>query len=599
MSTHQIRLIKRLFFLLIPYTLLRVGFYFYHIKIYREFSTDEIVMSFLLGIRFDIAAILLVNAVPILLSLLKTFNHKFLSFERGLFIFLNTIAFIVAVDDYELFLYIGKRLSFDFFLIADDIFEQLPQIILHYWYLPLIGILFGVGFYFFDKRFFTLKNNKTSWFSYVTGFLLLGLAFIGIRGGLQHKSINVQTAFIQGKNELGHLVLNTPYHFLRTLKNRPIKSLAYFSNDDEAKNVILNQRQFRQGIQGHSKTNIVLIILESVSNEYMEAGYTPFLNELKKEALFFSRHLANGRRSVEALPSILCGLPSLMAEPLSKSIFQGNKFNCFPSILKDAGYTNYFFHAGSRGTMGFESYTLANGFHRYFSREDYGNKDYDGTWGVFDLPYLQYVADEIGKMPTPFVAGIFTLSSHQPYRIPDEFKGKFPKGTLEIHESIGYVDYALKQFFEKIKSAPWFYNTLFIITSDHSQKLETPKYMNMVGRYRVPLFVYGPGINRGESVRVTQHADIPASILDYVEVSGDLPATSVSIFNNDPGVGMNYADGSTYFLAENGRVHTLDQVFPYNWETGESGAPAEDPSILLKAYLQYFLNGLINNNLSL
>lgn len=556
-------------------------------------------MSFLLGIRFDIAAIVLVNAVPILLSFINTFNQKFLSFERVLFIFLNTAAFITAVDDYELFLYLGKRLSFDFFLIAEDILAQLPQIILNYWYLPLSAILFGVGYYFFDKRYFTLKKKKSSWFSYVSGVLLLGVSFIGIRGGLQHKSINVQSAFLQGKNELGHLVLNTPYHFLRTLKNKPMQSLRYFSNDDEAKNVILNERDLRQGIQGHANANVVLIILESFASEYMDAGYTPFLNELKEKSLSFSRHLANGRRSVEALPSLLCGLPSLIAEPISKSIFQGNKFNCFPRILKDAGYTNYFFHAGARGTMGFESYTLANGFHRYFSREDYGDQDYDGTWGIFDLPYLQYVADEIDKMPTPFVAGIFTLSSHQPYAIPDEFNGKFPKGTLEIHESIGYVDHALRMFFEKIKNAPWFSNTLFIITSDHSQKLETSKYMNMVGRYRVPLIIFGPGIVSGESKRVTQHADIPASILDYVEVPGDMPATSVSVFNSDQGVALNYADGSTYFLVQNERIYTLEQVFSYNWETGEAGAPEENPGILLKAYLQYFMNGLINNNLSL
>jgi len=197
------------------------------------------------------------------------------------------------------------------------------------------------------------------------------------------------------------------------------------------------------------------------------------------------------------------------------------------------------------------------------------------------------------------VAGIFTLSSHQPYTIPAAFNGKFPKGTLEIHESIGYVDHALEQFFNKIKTAPWFNNTLFIITSDHSQKLESSKYMNMVGRYRVPLIIYGPGINQGESKRVSQHSDIPMSILDYVEVSGELPATSVSIFNNDQGVALNYADGSTYFLAQNDRIYTLEQVFSYNWETGESGAPEQDPGILLKAYLQYFMNGLINNNLSL
>lgn len=599
LTSHQIRFLKRILFLLFVYSLLRVGFFFYHLNIYKEFPLEELLQSFLLGIRFDIAAILLVNAVPLLLTFITNFNHKFLTFERAVFIFLNTAAFIVAIDDYELFLFLGKRLSFDFFVITDDILAQLPQIFLNYWFLPLGAILLGVLFYYFDKNFFPLKTKKHTWFSCLSGVLLLGLAFIGIRGGLQHKSINIQSAFVQGKNELGHLVLNTPYHFLRTLKNKPMKALSYFRSDDEAKNVILNERDFREGIKGSSKANVVLIILESFSSEYVEKGYAPFLQQLKSEALFFPRHLANGRRSIEVLPSILCGLPSLLEEPLSKSIYSGNKFTCLPSILKDAGYTNYFFHAGSRGTMGFESYTLANGFHRYFSREDFGNDHYDGTWGIYDLPYLQYVAGQISKMPEPFMAGIFTLSSHQPYSIPEEFKGKFPKGNLEIHESIGYVDFALRKFFETIKNESWFHKTLFVITSDHTQKLESAKFMNLVGRYRVPLLIMGPGVLKGESHKVTQHSDIPRGVLDFVEVQGELPATSVSIFGNDDGAALNFADGSTFFLATDNKVQTLDQEFSYNWETGEMGKGEAHQGVLLKAYLQYFMNGLINNNLSL
>jgi len=579
--------------------LLRIGFYFYHINIYKQFTQDEIFQSFLLGIRFDVAAILLVNAVIVLLSFIPSFNHIFLKFERLLFILLNAVAFIIAIDDYELFLYLGKRLSFDLFLITDDILQQLPQLIMNYWYLPFIAISFAVGFYFFDKKYFSLKQKKHSWFSYVTSILLAGLAFVGIRGGLQHKSINVQSAFVQGKNELGHLVLNSPYHFLRTLKNEPIKSLNYFTSDDEAKNILLNRREFRDGIKGIKNANVVLIILESFASEYVEQGYAPFLNDLKKEGLFYSRHLANGRRSIDALPSLLCGLPSLLSEPISKSIYSGNKFTCMPEVLKNAGYTNYFFHAGARGTMGFESYTLANGFHRYFSREDYGPQDFDGTWGVFDQPYLQYVARNINEMKEPFLAGIFTLSSHQPYRMPDEFKNRFPKGTLEIHESIGYVDFALKEFFETVKKEKWYSNTIFIITSDHSQKLETRKYLNMVGHYRVPLLILGPGINKSVNQKVTQHSDIPKSVLDYVEIEAELPATSVSIFSNDPGVALNFADGSTYFLATNGKVQTLDKEFDYDWETGEMNSERENTDPLLKAYLQYYMNGLMKNNLSI
>lgn len=599
MSSHQIRLIKRLLFLLIPYSLLRIGFYFYHLSIYKQFTQEEIFESFLLGIRFDIAAILLVNAVTIFLSFIPSTNHKFLTFERVLFIFLNTAAMIVAIDDYELFLFMGKRLSWDFFAITDDIVQQLPQITLNYWYLPFIAISFGIGFYFFDKKFFKLKIKQTTWFSYATGILLLGLSFIGIRGGLQHKSINVQSAFIQGKNELGHLVLNSPYHFLRTLKNKPITKLKYFANDDEAKNIILNARNLRDGIKGVKNANVVMIILESFSSEYMEKGYTPFLDELKKKGLFFPHHLANGRRSIEALPSLLCGLPSLLLEPISKSIYSGNKFDCMPSILKEAGYTNYFFHAGARGTMGFESFTLANGFDKYFSREEYGDKDYDGTWGIFDGPYLQFFSSQISKIKEPFLAGVFTLSSHQPYKIPAEFAGKFPKGTLEIHETIGYTDFALRKFFGTAEKQKWFKNTLFIITSDHSQKLESKKFSNMVGRYRVPLLIMGPGIAAGEIKKVTQHSDIPKSILDFVEIESELPATSVSVFAEDAGAGMNYADGSTYFLATNGKLLMLEKEYEYNWETGETSNESVSTNPLLKAYLQYYMNGLIDNNLSL
>ena len=448
----HLRLLKRFLFLLVPYSLLRVGFYFYHLDIYKNFTQDEILESLFLGLRFDVAAIFLLNVPIILLSLIPSKNSKFIFFERFLFIVINSAGIIAALDDYELFLFMGKRLSFDLFMITDDIWDQLPQLLLNFWYFPLAGLVFGISYYFFDKKYFKPKENKTKFvFQLFSSICFLGLSFIVIRGGLQHKSINVQSAFTQGKNELGHLVLNTPYHFLRTLKNKSQSKINYFVKDEEAINIIINRRDLRPQPAAKTNKNIVLIILESVSLEYMEKGYTPFLDELKKRSSFFPHHLANGRRSIEALPSLLCGLPSLLDEPISKSIFQGNKFSCMPEILKANGYTNYFFHGGSRGTMGFESYTLANGFNRYFSREDYPEKsDFDGTWGIYDGPYLDYVAEEIKKMPKPFVAGIFTLSSHQPYSVPKELRGKFPKGTLEIHESIGYADYALKNFFEKI-----------------------------------------------------------------------------------------------------------------------------------------------------
>jgi phosphoglycerol transferase MdoB-like AlkP superfamily enzyme len=597
-------LFKRLSLLLLPYSLLRLGFYFYHLDIYKQFQVEEIFKSFLLGIRFDVAAILLLNLSIILLALFPSENTKFLKFERLIFTIINTLGIIMALNDFELFLFMGKRLSSDIFAVTGDIIDQLPQIALYYWYFPLLAIAFGAGVYFFDQWFFSIREEKKGlWGKVASGIVLIALTVVGIRGGLQSKSINVQSAFVQGKNELGHLVLNSPYHFLRTLKNKRIEKLSYLKSDAEAKNILLRERVFEQGFESSKKFNVILLILESFSLEYVEQGYTPFLKSLIKDSIYFDKHLANGRRSIEVLPSILCGIPSLINDPVSKSSYSGNKFVCMPKLLKGAGYTNYFFHGGTRGTMGFESYTLSNGFDKYFAKQDYHGGDYDGTWGIYDGPYLQYVANHINKMPEPFLAGIFTLSSHQPYSVPAQYKGRFNKGTLEIHESIGYTDFAVKRFFDTVKNQAWFKNTIFIITADHTQKHESSKFQNLVGQYRVPLLIYSPAIKKREIDKVTQHSDIPPTVLDLVGVKGEMAMIGSSVFSRDQGMAINYANGSTYFLVQDNIVSTIDKAgngktLQIDWNSGSltSVGPRDDK--LLRASLQYFINGLLNNNLS-
>lgn len=599
------RLFKRFLFLLIPYSILRIGFYLYHSNIYKQFDQREIFTSLLLGIRFDVAAIIILNLFIIILALIPSEKSQFLKVERIIFSVMNTIGFIMALNDYELFLFMGKRLSFDIFAMSDDILQQLPQITLHYWYFPLAALALGVSVYFTDKSLFPLRSSVSRRSEVLFGgILVLALTALGIRGGLQHKSINIQSAFVQGKNELGHLVLNSPYHFFRTLKNKRVERLQYFASDDEARKIILKMRDLRPGFIQKKKYNVVLLILESFSLEYVEKGYAPFLTRLMGESLSFDRHLANGRRSIEVLPSVLCGLPSLIDEPISKSVFSGNKFNCLPRIIKEAGYTNYFFHGGSRGTMGFEAYTLSIGFDKYFSRDDYGSQDFDGTWGIYDGPYLKFAADKINEMPKPFFAGIFTLSSHQPYAVP---KGiKFPKGTLEIHESIGYTDSAVKDFFEKIKNETWFKDTVFILTADHTQKLESGKFENLVGHYRVPFLIYIPGQKLPLiKNKVTQHSDIPPTVLDMVGLnSNQLPKLGASVFSADKGLAINYADGTRYFLVQDENVYTLDksgkaQLMQIDWDSGKLSEAVPSEDLKLRAFLQYTINGLINNNLSL
>ncbi len=81
---------------------------------------------------------------------------------------------------------------------------------------------------------------------------------------------------------------------------------------------------------------------------------------------------------------------------------------------------------------------------------------------------LQYAAEVLDKAPKPAFLALFTLTSHHPYNLPEHFKGKFPKGTQPIYESMGYTDYSLRKFFETAEKKPWFNKTIFVLTADHT-----------------------------------------------------------------------------------------------------------------------------------
>ena len=386
-----------------------------------------------------------------------------------------------------------------------------------------------------------------------------------------------------------------------------------------------------------NKDNIIIIILESFSSEYLGTGnsykgYTPFLDSLAQEGIFFKNNFANGRTSMQAIPSILAGIPALMDEPLITSIYQANEIYGLGTILKQYGYQTSFFHGGINGTMGFDMFSKISGMDDYYGMNEYpeSENDYDGNWGISDEPFLQFFAKKLSQYDQPFFSAIFTLSSHQPYTIPEKYEGKFPKGELPIHESIGYTDHALKKFFETAKTKAWYNNTLFIITADHTQKSSEKVYQNIVGQYRVPLILFHPenklptpkqsfiptnrirytnkwqvGQVMAEMGRITQHADIMPGILDYLGFKTDKVAWFGNSFFNEncKGYAINYS-AETYRLIHKDYYIELTTNGDSRLLHFGVGTAMESPDIKkkalqkeLKAYIQYFNNGLVENSL--
>ena len=258
---------------------------------------------------------------------------------------------------------------------------------------------------------------------------------------------------------------------------------------------------------------------------------------------------------MDAVPSILAGIPRLTQSPFISSSYSVNKFQSIASVLKAQGYATSFYHGGKNGTMGFDNFALSNGFDKYVGMDEYPSQnDFDGTWGIFDEPFFQFWKADLDEEKSPFLSVIFSLSSHNPYRIPKKYQGKFRKGNEPIQEAVNYSDYALKQFFKNAKESSWFKNTLFVFTADHTSYASAKKWGNDLSRLKIPIAFYtSEGIIPSiKSPVFFRQIDIYPTILDFLgfEFSGS--------FYGKP---LRLNDGSEMMILKDGQYRIVTSKY--------------------------------------
>lgn len=79
-------------------------------------------------------------------------------------------------------------------------------------------------------------------------------------------------------------------------------------------------------------------------------------------------------------------------------------------------------------------------------------------------------------------------------------KANSPTGDDPLFETVAYSDYAIQRFFEKAEKQPWFKNTLFVITADHTSGNCYPEYVTDLGYYNVPVIFLCPWASRVEGL---------------------------------------------------------------------------------------------------
>lgn len=627
-------LFLRLLLAMLLFSLCRIGFYLFNTAFFPEMTPGTLLRLMSGGLQFDLVAVLYINMVFIVLMILPfdfRFRYGYQEITRYLFFLTNGFALFMNVSDFIYYKFTLRRTTADIFIQFKNEYN-LPELVLQFlvdfWYAVLFWmalIFLMVKLYNRIKIWGPQTRNRITY--YVSGIILIpAIAYLiigGIRGGFRHSTrpITLSNAgeYVKNPRDIS-IVLNTPFTMIRTIGKTKVQRASYFTNE-EVEKIYSPVHRPADTSSFHGK-NVVVIILESFSKEFFGSfnrdklngtykGYTPFLDSLIGHSLTYEHSFANGRKSIDGLPSVISSIPSL-GVPYFLSPYSGNKINSLPSLLKPKGYHTSFFHGAPNGSMGFQAFMNLAGVEEYYGMNEYDNDDdFDGLWGIWDEKFLRYYAGKLKTFPQPFMSSFFSVSSHHPFAIPEEYEMVFTGGPQPIHKCVQYTDHALKKFFEEVSAMPWYRNTVFVITADHtSSNIEFPEHRTAWGFYAVPVIFFTPdGSLKGRKAEITQQIDIMPTILNYLHF--DKPFIAFGRNALDPSAtpfAFNYKD-NTYQYFEGDHLLIFDgreTLGLYNFKSDKmvshnllktQGDVAKPMEKKIKAIIQQYNNRLIEDRM--
>lgn len=545
------------------------------------------------GLVFDTSAIFVTNIPYIVLMLLPLHLKERRAYQqtcRWLFVVVNSVALAVNLMDTVYFRFTLRRTTttvFSEFSNEGNLGSIFVTETLHHWYLVVLFVLLVWAMYR-CCRTTTLRSDDLSWWRY-DGAMLLSLLLLapfivaGIRGGF---STAVRPITISNANQYtdrpteAALVLNTPFSLYRTIGKAVFVVPNYY--DDKTLETIyspVHQPLISQRSSLTSKKNVVVLIVESFGREYIGAlnrtlddsryrGYTPFVDSLIAHSVTFRYSYSNGRKSIDGMPSILSGIP-MFVEPFFLTPASLNHVSGIASLLAPEGYHTAFFHGAQRGSMGFQAFARATGFQQYYGREDFesdkrfdGDDTFDGTWAIWDEPFLQYFATKMSEMHEPFMTAVFTASSHHPFVIPEKYRERFPEEGIVMHKCIRYTDMSLSRFFQTASRQPWFNNTIFVLTNDHPNMSDHLEYQTDLGSFSSPIIIYEPGNDQRTPEmqdKIAQQTDILPTLMGMLGYQKPYVAFGIDLLNTpaEDTWAVNYLNG-IYQYVKHGHVLQFD-----------------------------------------
>ncbi|HEX7844698.1 MAG TPA: sulfatase-like hydrolase/transferase [Chitinophagaceae bacterium] len=488
-----------LIFLLI-FTLFRLTTYF----AFRpdNFSFNDLLPSFLLGIRYDLRWVSIILLPVVVISMLPKFSPFYSARNKKWWTwYLAVVTFIVFfffAADFGSFSYNQTRLDAGAMNFAEDFgisWQMMWQTYPMIW--MLLGLVIAVWFFrwMYHKSHWMVINRtdgmgipyRRKFFVFAT--LLLGLF---IYGNFSWPPLTWKHCFVLRDNFKSYLALNPLQNFFSTLRLRKPEF-----NEQKAreafplmaewmpltdKNTFSYRRIVQPGSNAlESRPNVVLVMCESFSmyKSSMSGNplnATPYFDSLTKEGIFFERCFSPHFSTARGLFAIITGIPDAQ-------LFKFSTRNPLASeqhtiINNFEGYSKHYFLGGNPEFNNFEG-LLQNIHGLQMHTEGSFTSPKVNVWGISDKDLFLEANNVFKKETTPFFAIVQTSDNHRPYMIPqsdtdfvsvavsEQELEKYGFESVDEYNSFRYSDYCFKEFLKRAQQENYFHNTIFVFIGDH------------------------------------------------------------------------------------------------------------------------------------
>ena len=138
-----------------------------------------------------------------------------------------------------------------------------------------------------------------------------------------------------------------------------------------------------------------------------------------------------------------------------------------PSLARSLGregYRSVFMYGGDLNFTNQASFMYSTGWEELIWQKDMQLDAPTSKWGYADDVVVDLFGDEVealGREEQPFLAGLLTLSSHEPFEVP------FAKFDDKLLNAMAFSDAQIGRLIDRLRESPVWDNLLVVLVADH------------------------------------------------------------------------------------------------------------------------------------